>query len=379
MAYQAKPNQAKYNQKHAGRHNGLGLFGRHRKTILLFTILAAALAAGTGVFIYRQENTIGGNTVVAYVDGAPVTAGEYQLFVARERANVMSLYSNEQITAKDFWTTPVGGQAPVDRLQQLVFGDLIPIKTVQNLAARKGIARPFDYRQFMSQLPAVNESRQSDISAGKAVYGNAAYDDFTYYNYYQSNLKTSLTNELLSENQNISDSELQDYYQQNKQQYHIQTQVHVITAEIFPQTQAESDAGLQTLQPVKEAMAKGDDLQQLQSRFGGVAFTDLTLDDTDTQAGMMGQYQARWQTASAMQAGEIAGPLVLNGVDTVIWCLDRQDDFYRPYEEVKDQLAQDLRQQTADGVIQDAAANANVVDRGDLPRRAALAVLQPGT
>ena len=158
-------------------------------------------------YINKSGPRLDDASVVAYVDGAPVTLGEFGLFVMRDRASAYNNYDADQISLADFWTRSFDGRAPVELLADLALGDLIPNKVAQNLAARKGLIEPFDYERFISQLDEVNEARRNDVENGEVVYGIVAFDEFSFYNYFNSTLRSALYDALEEEYANAAIAE----------------------------------------------------------------------------------------------------------------------------------------------------------------------------
>jgi len=344
--------------------------------ILAVIAIAVVAAAALSIALFGPGGALQGDAVVASVDGAFVTAAEYQLFAARTRSLVYNQYTSDQIGADDFWTKSIDGQTPLDLMRQMVMSEITSFKVIQNMAADHGIIEPFDFLAYMSQLEEINTRRKIDVAAGGIVYGNITYADFTYYNYFQSNLKAALSDTLRAEfRDSLSQGDLRAYYEDNREKYQIETRVRIITAEVYPDTEAEEAEGFRQLLDVKAAMERGDGIDVLSAGFGDIFFNELTLDNLDTRAGRMGDREGRWLAASAMGQGEISGPLALDGAVMLILCLERDDNLYLPYEEVDEQIFEVLARAREGQLIQDAEAGAEVTfDAGlcDAAARAAL-------
>jgi hypothetical protein len=80
-----------------------------------------------------------------------------------------------------------------------------------------GVLKEYDFTRFLAQWQQENKSRAQQVAAGKLVYGNIAFDMYSYYAYVNTNAWLSTQRQLL-EQQEIAVAAFKTYYAQIKEQ-----------------------------------------------------------------------------------------------------------------------------------------------------------------
>ncbi len=127
-------------------------------------------------------------TVVAYLDGLPLTYGEYRLLVPRYRALVLSQVNREYGLSEEegFWERKLpDGSTPGERLNEQVLAQWKEIKKEQKCFIDAGVMEPFDYAEFQDAWEKENERRRQKLEAGEVIYGPVQYEEEAYYFYLQ--------------------------------------------------------------------------------------------------------------------------------------------------------------------------------------------------
>ena len=99
-----------------------------------------------------------------------------------------------------------------------------------------------------------------------------------------------------------------------------------------------------------------------------MSLKELTLTSYDTQAGMSGVYQNRWEIASGLSAGQVYGPYEDQGAVCVMQCTDRAENGQVAFEEMKSQIERYLQAQKAQEIIKNRTEEMEV-ESGQLRRR----------
>ena len=158
----------------------------------------------------------------------------------------------------------------------------------------------------------------------------------------------------------ISDDQLHRYYDQNKDQYRIPERVHV--RHILLKTTDKQPAQVATLE------AKAQDL--LKQIKAGANFEDLAHKNSEdpgsaAKGGDLG-WIVRDQTVKAfenaafsLKPGELSGVIKTEYGFHIIQVLEKQEARVKPFEEVKDQMAQERKKQAAFDTMQQLADQAH--------------------
>ena len=139
---------------------------------LLPLALLAALLAGC-----RPGPTSGppdeAESVVATIDGEPVSLAEFRLRLREDRAGVYDYFQSHYGIGDGatFWHGGVAGITPLDFIKEQALRELTRIKVQQLAARRAGLIGDVSYAAFLQRLQAENARRAAAMTSGVAVYG----------------------------------------------------------------------------------------------------------------------------------------------------------------------------------------------------------------
>ncbi|MCL2352723.1 MAG: hypothetical protein FWC55_09355, partial [Firmicutes bacterium] len=97
-------------------------FAPDRRTVVIICC-AAVIIAGAAVAAGLKLR-LGPSTVVAWVNGEPLTYGEYSLFMTANRSKISSDFlARGAKNGANFWNTAFEGQTPFEALKQSALND----------------------------------------------------------------------------------------------------------------------------------------------------------------------------------------------------------------------------------------------------------------
>lgn len=155
-------------------------------SIFLLALCAALLSGCAG--------TDGGSSApppdgaLLTVDGYPVPAEEFQLFLSEERALTAAYFTatfGAEIDA-GFWDRDFSGQTPNQYARQAALNDLLTAKMESILLKERGVADDISFEGLVSGMENTNAERAEQLAKGEVFYGLTEYDLATYYTYVRS-------------------------------------------------------------------------------------------------------------------------------------------------------------------------------------------------
>lgn len=197
---------------------------RRNKLLPYFIIaLPAAVALIAAAFwIKSLLAATGEQSVVAEVNGDPVTAAELSHFAKLHRASVieayLSLSEDNAVIDEKFWELKqdAGGITPMEKLRNIALGEAVRMKTELQLARELGLVGDISYGSLLEALERENKRREAAAANGEPVYGPARFEESSFIGFYRSKLAASVT-ELWSENElGSSERELHAFYEEIK-------------------------------------------------------------------------------------------------------------------------------------------------------------------
>lgn len=122
------------------------------------------------------------------VDGYPVSAEEFQLFLQDERALTAAYFGQTYGAEIDagFWNREFDGQTPNQYAREAAFRELLRAKEESILLKERGLVEDIRYETLMADLEKTNAERADMLERGEVFYGLTEYDAATYYAYVRS-------------------------------------------------------------------------------------------------------------------------------------------------------------------------------------------------
>ncbi|MGG6311462.1 hypothetical protein [Paenibacillus macerans] len=158
--------------------------------LLVFALLGSRWfgqpPASASVGVAAQPQTQDESTVVATVDGAPVTLKEFKARMPELRTDTITYcqqtYGCDPGDAR-FWSVPCGGEAPLERLKEATLRFLVEDRVRELAAGKAGLHAAVGYDAFLREWEAENRDRAERLAAGQVIYGPREYSESAYYRY----------------------------------------------------------------------------------------------------------------------------------------------------------------------------------------------------
>ena len=194
----------------------------HRRGTWMIAIIAATVAAVTAATVATRSTTSDTNgrppaltAVVVNIDGQDIPVREFNIFLARERANTFAHYQQQLAVdgGTQFWTTPHDGETPQDYIKQLALADATRTVVQQQLAHRYGVLADPGYAAFVQAWIEENARRQKAFADHDVIYGPIQYTESNYFTYLFDQMVSNLKQTLDAQHViNTSDSLLYQFY-----------------------------------------------------------------------------------------------------------------------------------------------------------------------
>lgn len=346
-----------------------------RAAVGMILTVALVLVPGCGKEKQDISETAGESVkaegdAVLYLDGSAVSAGEYEMLARENSSQVTMQYTTDQVNQADFWETEIDGEAPYTRLAELVEGQLKENYALKDLAVEMDLTEDYTYEDLMDAMEQENEER-ADTSSDEINYGLSSYDESSYYGYWYSNLETKVTEALIQQDVKISEKDCEKYYEENPEAFLCEVGVTVLYAEI-PEDDADA---WNTARQLCAALEKGASEEEINAALD-VSPETLELSSLDTQAGMSGIYQNRWEIASGLSAGQVYGPYEDQGAVCVMKCQERRENEPVSFDEVKSQIERYLQVQGAQEIIKNRTEEMKVESGTVTPKEVIVSLMQ---
>lgn len=312
--------------------------GRKKGARIAIIVIAAAFvlilifaAVIYGVTRVRQDTT------AAYVNGAPISAGEIKLRITALKADAISYFDQEYGVKADseFWERDFDGKTPSEYLRKLALSDAARAKLEQQLAEQYGLISDISFSALRSEMNSVNIDNGSKIKQGLPVLGQKSYTLSTYYEYYFSNLRLSLQKRMSeSDGPLYADNErLKSYYEQQKDEYYRKADTclfYVLTAD---SADGLSDAA--------ELILTGK-IDEASADYPYISIETVRLDDGNSPdySKRNGELYARM---SGLENGEGTDVFTCERGQCVICCVKREFGGYKPFTDVYSALMAQYR------------------------------------
>jgi len=321
-------------------------------------VILGAAACGLGFAL-----SVHSLTVVATVNGEPVTYGEYSHYLAADRATTASKFlSSGAQNGADFWTTPVNGQTPLDALKQTALNDAVKSKVQQMIARDNGVISDISYSAFVSAWKAQNADRAQNLADNQPIYGPQQYTESVYYDVNLSNLQSDTINAIAADAA-YTDDQLRQLYEQEKDSEFISVsslEVLRITVPFDSTDQASMTDALALANEIRAKIAAGADFADAASGYGGkAAEDDITIDMSRTRTDQNAT-EALLYTAQQLQAGDVSQVYQDTGWYAIIKCVQPSVSSYRAFDDVKSVLSKDMATNQYNAQVDSTVASADV-------------------
>ncbi len=119
----------------------------------------------------------------------------------------------------NFWGRELSGGSPSALLRQRTVERIIHEKVQQLLFLKLGLVEDIRYASFVKNLERLNRERESAARQGQVIYGPVRYTQIQYYAHWMTGLRLRATEQLAQSRWNVTDVQVRDFYERNKEQF----------------------------------------------------------------------------------------------------------------------------------------------------------------
>jgi hypothetical protein len=155
---------------------------------------------------------------VATIAGEPLNVREYRWHLDRGRSMVVrDLIAKYDIPdPANFWTTPIDGETPWERLREQALDFAIRFKLEQMAARERGLPAVMSYAELKRLLTLENQRRAERARQNKPLPGPSRFSEGEYYFYTQSQTHIELLRVMGETELAVTEEEVLDYYESHK-------------------------------------------------------------------------------------------------------------------------------------------------------------------
>ncbi|MCR2807587.1 hypothetical protein [Paenibacillus soyae] len=158
------------------------------------------------------------NTVVAEVDGEPVTEEEFRWALGRERTAVIEQFKRKRgaVVDEEFWQREYDGATPLETVKKRAMDTAVRLKVQLRLAERYGLIADASYEGVLLEMERENVRMEEALAAGLPVYGPARFEADDFVDFYLGRLAVELKDRLLENELAVTDEKLKRHYEEVK-------------------------------------------------------------------------------------------------------------------------------------------------------------------
>lgn len=155
---------------------------------------------------------------VATINGVPLTVREYRWHLAASRSMVLRdiIARGEVPDPAHFWTTPIEGETPWERLREEALDRAVGFRLEQMVAYEKGVLADISYPAFRLRWNQENGLRAGLIKQHRPAPGPRHFAEEEYYFFAQRQIEVALIRVLADTDLAVTDEEVRKFYETNK-------------------------------------------------------------------------------------------------------------------------------------------------------------------
>lgn len=274
--------------------------------------------------------------VVAVVNDKEITLGNYEVVLALNKSS-MDSYSGG---AMDWSAKIEGDQTYGDKIREIAIESMINSEVMYQQAEKDKLLP--EEKEVQEQIDGFNESIKSDENAKKEFKNMGVNDEFLKYQFTRDLASNNLQNNF-KEKTKVSDKEMNEYYEKNKEDYYTDT---IDVSHILISTQDSENKELtgeklekakKEAQEVLDKVNAGEDFAELAKKYSadpGSAENGGELGVYGKENNLVKEFS---DAAFKLKTGEVSGLVKTEFGYHIIKCNERIDK-QETFEEVKDKV-----------------------------------------
>jgi len=328
-----------------------------------FSVLLLAMALSTGIADHPTA------AWVAKVNGEPISLREFERRVLRNRA-LGATHFAEKYHARDsadFWTTSFDGETPEQWVKKRALDECVRIKVELMLARDKGVIADVSYQAFLRALKRENQRRREFLASGQPIYGPQQYREDEFFTYFYNNVLIELKRRLGRQELRPSQEELEARYRADKERFYdrgyrirmweIETSYMRQRGETKTLTREQARA---KIEEAKARLDRGERFEEVAPDYNEDRTLLERVMDEHTGRTDLNRTPKAVEQALKLEEGEASPVFEENEAFHILFCLEKEKLGYRPFEEVKANVALHCVEDKYQELVADLVAKAKV-------------------
>lgn len=306
---------------------------------VLITVVAIFITTFT--FVLVQSGKLTENSIVAKVDGEPITVREFTANLKYRYYASTFTYFNIKYGAEqsaDFWTEKFGNESPAAYARENTLKYLVGIKVQQKLMKEYGIVTDISYKSFLKALGAENESRHQAVLKKKIIYGPEVLGENEYFEYTFNQNIESLKEKLGESVFQVSENELRKEYEEEKKTVYSLPDYIKLEVISVPRNQTESGTkeGRKLIESAMKELKAGRDFDKVSMKYNEDGKVHERVVDENS---LKRDSQLIKEEAAKVQAGQISGIIDMQEEGyQIIKCVERINNRFKDFEAEKQNI-----------------------------------------
>lgn len=309
----------------------------------LFLILCISIGITVYIFFQcpkKQYDSVG------TINGEPISAKLFYTTLIAQRSHVYSYFHNRYGVddSDNFWTTNYGGEVPIEIARKNALREITAIMAQQIYAKNAGLVKDISYDSFLIDLKNENARRKDAVRQNKVIYGPVEYSEDNYYNYLFDNLVIKLKSKLEDTELAVSDNELKELYEAQKETSFKIESVKVCKISVPFETGDENTLTARTkakttISNIENRLLHGDTFERLSREYSRNNRTEYQVFNEDSKREDSRKYSGLRNSAFSMHVGEVSNVIETSNSFIIIKCINHSTAGYRKFEDVKNGLS----------------------------------------
>ena len=311
-----------------------------------------------------DDTIIDDNEIIAFVNGVPISYGEYRHELAKNYTDVLSrAVTAGGIQGNDFWTTEIpgndvtpGGVTPLEMLKATAMEYAVRRKIIQIWALENGFIEDISWDFFLDDFNKENLRRQTALDAGERVYGPMQFTRTVYYNLKLAEIEHDILRML--EATTVFDEDVltrlfHDRYRENT--YHPGKSTLDYT--FIP---VDAKNAYVNAQGLRQAVINGEDIERAAQRYNAT-YRRHSVNLLRITPGR-GLPISFLESAFTFSTGDLSEVIEENGFYWFYQCYEREEGRYLDFESARQRIVFDLLRKEFEDQIEIRMKDALVIE-----------------
>lgn len=330
-------------------------------------IITATIMIGFFIFILVSANK---NKLQLSIGGEQITEEEFTLAMNDEKYDVSKYFFKEYGAEvdKDFWTKDIGSEAPYKKIADNAIDSLLYVHANYELAKENGYITDSGYDALLERYTKENEERARKIENNEPVYGLKVFPLDLFIEYEMDALQKIYINEQSTLGTDITTEEGLAYYDENKDKSftkyddlnleYIKIRYDLLELDEDKVNKIEKDI-ISIYKDLDENISieqnLENDLEYLKEYFHK---EEIKSEEISAKSRDMDDI---FELSNNLKEGESTQVINQNETLYLIRIIDKVENDYLPYEQVKDNIYKALREINFENMVQEKMQEMEIV------------------